>query len=81
MRKEQTIVALGLEKNCIQASSERMEHRFSSIPWRVCSALISYGLEDDVILAAALLHDILEDCREQLKKIFNCSGLAAADKI
>lgn len=37
--------------------------------------------EDDVILAAALLHDILEDCREQLEKIFNCSGLAADDKI
>lgn len=37
--------------------------------------------EDDVILAAALLHNILEDCREQLEKFFNCSGLAAEEKI
>lgn len=43
MRKEQTIVALGLEKNCIQASTERMEHRFSSIPWRYAVRLFPMG--------------------------------------
>lgn len=35
-------------------------------PLKVCTTLISYGIEDDVILAAALLHDVLEDCQDKL---------------
>lgn len=35
-------------------------------PLKVCSTLISYGIEDDVTLSAALLHDALEDCMENL---------------
>ena len=35
-------------------------------PLKVCTTLISYGVEDDATLAAALLHDILEDCHDKL---------------
>ena len=35
-------------------------------PLKVCSSLISYGIEDDVTLSAALLHDVLEDCMDRL---------------
>lgn len=35
-------------------------------PLRVCTTLISYGVDDDITLSASLLHDVLEDCRDKL---------------
>lgn len=34
-------------------------------PLKVCSSLISYDVDDDATLAAALLHDVLEDCGDK----------------
>lgn len=36
------------------------------LPLKVCSTLINYGIDDDTTLAAALLHDLLEDCSDKL---------------
>lgn len=36
-------------------------------PLKVCNTLIACGMEDDTLLAAALLHDVLEDCQDKLK--------------
>lgn len=39
---------------------------YISHPLKVCSTLISYEIDDDATLAAALLHDVLEDCQDKL---------------
>lgn len=43
-------------------------------PMRVCKQLISLGIDDDNTLAAALLHDVIEDCNKSyadIKDYFN----------
>lgn len=35
-------------------------------PLKVTTTLINYGIDDDITLAAALLHDVLEDCQDKL---------------
>lgn len=65
---KQTSVALTLARKLHTGQYRKEGVPFIVHPLNVCSMLISYGIEDDVILAAALLHDILEDCKEQLPK-------------
>jgi GTP pyrophosphokinase len=47
------------------------QHRLDGTPYflhplKVCSTLYNYGIKDDVILAGAILHDVLEDCQDKL---------------
>lgn len=65
---KQTGIALVLARKLHTGQYRNGGVPFLVHPLNVCSMLISYGIEDDVILAAALLHDILEDCRDQLPK-------------
>ena len=42
-------------------------------PQAVCAILKAYGVEDEEVLAAALLHDVVEDCgvkEQELKDLF-----------
>lgn len=61
----QTLLALSVARR-LHENQYRKGEKLPYIvhPIKVCTTLISYGIEDDVILAAALLHDVLEDCSE-----------------
>ena len=62
----QTIVALSLARRLHAGQYRKDKVPYIQHPLKVCSTLISYGVEDDVTLTAALLHDILEDCHDKL---------------
>lgn len=62
----QTMIALSLARQLHDGQYRKDGMPYISHPLRVCSTLISYGIEDDVTLAASLLHDVLEDCKDKL---------------
>ncbi len=61
----QTLLALSLARR-LHENQYRKGEKLPYIvhPIKVCTTLISYGIEEDIILAAALLHDVLEDCKD-----------------
>lgn len=63
---KQTRMALSLARKFHADQYRKDGTPYISHPLKVCSTLISYGIEDDTILAAALLHDVLEDCGNKL---------------
>lgn len=62
----QTMIALSLARQLHDGQYRKDGTPYISHPLKVCTTLISYGIDDDVTLAAALLHDVLEDCRDKL---------------
>lgn len=65
-RLPQTQLALSLARRLHEGQRRLDGQPYLTHPLTVCSALISYGIDDDVTLAAALLHDTLEDCADKL---------------
>lgn len=63
---KQVMVALSLARQLHEGQYRKDGTPYISHPLKVCSTLISYGIEDDITLAAALLHDVLEDCGDKL---------------
>lgn len=63
---KQVMVALSLARQLHEGQYRKDGTPYISHPLKVCSTLISYGIEDDITLAAALLHDVLEDCGNKL---------------
>ncbi len=63
---QQTMVALPLARKLHDGQYRKSGEPYFTHPLKVCSTLISYGVDDDVTLAAAILHDALEDCGEKL---------------
>lgn len=63
---KQVIVALSLARQLYEGQYRKDSTPYKSHPLKVCSTLISYGIEDDITLAASLLHDVLEDCEDKL---------------
>ena len=63
---KQTIIALSLAKRLHEGQYRRGGDPYIIHPLKVCNTLISCGVENDTILAAALLHDVLEDCKDKL---------------
>ena len=63
---KQVIVALSLARQLHEGQYRKDGAPYISHPLKVCSTLISYGIEDDITLAASLLHDVLEDCGDKL---------------
>lgn len=62
---KQTLLALSVARRLHENQYRKGEKMPYIIhPIKVCSTLISYQIEEDVILAAALLHDTIEDCGE-----------------
>lgn len=59
-------IALSLARKLHDGQYRKDDSPYLQHPLKVCSTLISYGIEDDVTLSAALLHDALEDCIENL---------------
>lgn len=62
----QTLKALSVARNLHEGQYRKDGVPYFSHPLKVCSTLVSYGIDDDAILAAALLHDVLEDCQDKL---------------
>lgn len=62
----QTLMSLALARKLHDGQYRKDGTPYFSHPLKVCTTLISYGIDDDITLAAALLHDILEDCQEKL---------------
>ncbi len=63
---QQTMVALPLARKLHDGQYRKSGEPYFTHPLKVCSTLISYGVDDDVTLAAAILHDVLEDCEEKM---------------
>ena len=64
---KQTGIALTLARKLHDGQYRKGGLPYIVHPLQVCSTLISYGMKDDVMLAAALLHDVLEDCQDKLQ--------------
>ncbi len=62
----QVLLALPVARKLHDGQHRKSGEPYFTHPLKVCSTLISYGVDDDVTLAAALLHDVLEDCGEKL---------------
>lgn len=62
----QTLMALTLAQKFHDGQYRKDGTPYFLHPLKVCSTLVSYGIDDDTTLAAALLHDVLEDCIDQL---------------
>lgn len=45
-------------------------------PMRVCSSLIALGVDDELILVSAILHDVVEDCNIALMDLHHNYGIS-----
>lgn len=63
---QQVLVSLPVARKLHDGQYRKDGDPYLCHPLKVCTTLISYGVDDDITLSAALLHDILEDCQEKL---------------
>ncbi len=62
----QVMLALPVARKLHDGQYRKSGEPYFTHPLKVCSTLISYGVDDDITLAAAILHDVLEDCGDNL---------------
>ncbi len=62
----QVMLALPVARKLHDGQYRKSGEPYFTHPLKVCSTLVSYGIDDDITLAAAILHDVLEDCEEAL---------------
>ena len=62
----QTLIALAVARRMHEGQYRKDGTPYFVHPLKVCSTLINYGIDDDAVLASALLHDVLEDCKDKL---------------
>ena len=62
----QTLIALAIARHFHDGQYRKDGTPYICHPLKVCSTLISYGIDDDITLAAALCHDVIEDCQDKL---------------
>ncbi len=62
----QVLIALPVARKLHDGQYRKSGEPYFTHPLKVCSTLISYDIDDDVTLAAAILHDVLEDCADSL---------------
>lgn len=63
---EQTLKALAIARRMHHGQTRRDGTPYIVHPLKVCTTLINCGIRDDYTLAAALLHDVIEDCKDKL---------------
>lgn len=63
---KQTVLSLAVARKLHDGQYRKDGTPYISHPLKVCTTLISYGIQDDITLSAALLHDVLEDCQGKL---------------
>lgn len=62
----QTLIALAVARHFHDGQYRKDGTPYICHPLKVCSSLINYGVDDDITLAASLLHDVIEDCQDKL---------------
>ena len=62
----QTLIALSIARQFHNGQYRNDGLPYIIHPLKVCTTVISYGIDDDITLSAALLHDLLEDCKDSL---------------
>ena len=62
----QTLIALAAARHFHDGQYRKGGDPYICHPLKVCSTLIGLGIHDDITLAAALLHDVIEDCQDKL---------------
>lgn len=65
-RLPQVLLALPVARKLHDGQYRKSGEPYFTHPLKVCSTLISYGIDDDITLASAILHDVLEDCGDRL---------------
>lgn len=63
---QQTLIALTFARQLHNGQYRKDGMPYIIHPLKVCTTLINYGISDDTVLAASLLHDVLEDCSDKL---------------
>lgn len=63
---QQTLIALAVARRMHEGQHRKDGTPYFLHPLKVCSTLYNYGVKDDSVLAAALLHDVIEDCQDKL---------------
>lgn len=63
---QQTLIALAVARIMHEGQHRKDGTPYFLHPLKVCSTLYNYGIKDDAVLAAALLHDVIEDCQDKL---------------
>lgn len=66
LKLPQTLTALAVARQMHEGQYRKEGIPYLVHPLKVCSTLYNFGIEEDVVLAAALLHDVLEDCQDKL---------------
>lgn len=59
---DRTVKAIAYASQLHEGQKRKSGEDYIEHPMRVCKQLISLGVNDDCILASALLHDVIEDC-------------------
>lgn len=62
----QTLLALSVASFLHEGQFRKDGSPYITHPLEVCSFLIYYGVIEDDVLAAALLHDVIENCEERM---------------
>lgn len=63
---QQVLIALPVARRLHAGQKRKGGEPYFIHPLKVCNTLITHGVDDDNTLAAALLHDVLEDCMDKL---------------
>lgn len=63
---KQVLLSLSIARKLHDGQYRKDGDPYICHPLKVCTTLISYGIDDDVTLSAALLHDVLEDCQDKM---------------
>lgn len=61
-----TLCALSLARRLHDGQYRKDGVPYIYHPLKVCTTLINLGIDDDITLAASLLHDVIEDCQDKL---------------
>ena len=65
----QALKALQFAKVCHKGQIRKTGEPYIMHPVRVCTMLLSLGVDNDDILAVALLHDVAEDCKVSMSDL------------
>lgn len=63
---KQVLVSLSIARKLHDGQYRKDGAPYICHPLKVGTTLISYGIDDDITLSAALLHDVLEDCCDKM---------------
>ena len=61
-KMKNTLIALSVATQLHQYQKRKSGEPYIIHPLQVASSLLNHGIDDDITIAAALLHDVIEDC-------------------